>query len=550
MKQLHKPRSRVLRVLPFLVGAALAQTAWAAEKDITQECCIWGQGLVGPGSISFKTNGDTMFSLGANVRIIPTYEDNWDFGISDKNAGLAVGDTFYASHFVEAGVVAKEYMRGQANIFLNALPQDRSWSAFIWLQQDSVLDVPNVDQNAGAGNQQSDFGIERLHLTSRLDDMNMRLHAGWDLWEVDMGPGGGLVYLEDNPGIWLTGWDNNGAYHWSAGWFKLKDNNFSNGSSFAVSDNIDDRNLFAGWLEQKVSLGAIRYFYTYDQIRGVTVGEIPALFGGHGASAAAGTGTKSDADVHHLGAYFNGKLGGWNAMLEGVYEFGSADTSLAQGDFDVSAYGFAGMFSYPMKSLTPRLGFTYTSGDDNASDDKLGGYTANLAGQRYTAFGGENTILNDTNMVLGTALFGLLPEGLGNGTPVFTGGIENFAGFGFGRGDNPGIWLVSLGMDSSLSPKLNYSTTVNVFGWNEDFVVASSAAANRTTVKAGYAGTEWLNQLSQSLNKNTTIKYQLSALFPGEGIEDLTRAIGAGGAVNTASDDVALRAAVELVWNF
>tara|TARA_R110002049_G_scaffold191507_1_gene360480 strand:- start:50205 stop:51878 length:1674 start_codon:yes stop_codon:yes gene_type:complete len=540
------------------------------EKDITEECCIFlGEpGLVGPGGISFETKGDVMFSFGVTTRIIPTYERNWDFGINDVDGLNLVGGTannLLVSHFTESGVNAGEYIRGQANFYINALPQDRSWSFFTLLQADSTLDVTNVDANAGAGNQQSDFGIERLHGSARLGDSNWRVHAGWDLWETDMGAGAGLVLLEDQPGIWLTGANNDRSFDWNVGWFKFNENNtLPDASSFAVADGDNpghDRNVFAGYLNQKVPTGRIRYFYTYDDINDVPVGSISRNIAGQTTSTIASTSSNgSDAQVHHLGAYYAGKVNTVDLMFEGVYEFGSVDNAGLTGvidggrdSYDVSGYAFAGRVALNTGNVRPNIGFVYSSGDSDPSDGDLEGYTSNAAGTRFTAFGGENTILNDTNLVLGTAIFGFLPDGLGNGTPVFTGGIDNFAGFGMGRGDNPGLWMIQAGFEMGpFSNGATFTSNARAFGWNEDFMIESLAtgSTSRTEINSGYAGTEWANELIFPLNKAAAIKFQATALFPGEGIEDITEAYGAGGGVDTKSDDTAWRAAAEFVWNF
>lgn len=561
-----------------LSGASISHAGdQVAEQDITDACCVFfGEpGLVGPGSISFVTKGDIDFSIGATTRIIPTYENNWDFGLSDVN-GLDFNgqENFYVTHFTESGVNAGEYLRGQANLYLNALPKNHDWSFFMWLQADSTLDITSVDNNAGAGNQSSDFGIERLHVTGKIPGTNMRLHTGWALWDIDMGNAGGLVYLDDNPGVWLTGWNDEQTMDWSVGWFKLDENNSNEGAtSFTVAngdENDHDRNLWAGFIDQKISnAGNVRYFYTFDDFNDVAVGESQRNYAGNTTSTIAAVDQGgADGSVHHIGATWTETFGAMSVMLQGVYETGDVENAGLEGvvvdtvtgetgknSYDVDAYAFAGMLTLntdmPM-GITPRAGFQYTSGDDDAGDGELGGYTANLAGQRFTVFGGENTFMADGNRVLGTAIFGMLPEALGNGTPVFTGGIDNLAGFGYGRGDNPGLWMVNLGFTASPSKNTSFDSSVRVFGYNEDQVVSSMAngSTSRTEVDAGYAGTEWTNQLTYAMNSAVALKFQGSFLFPGQAIEDITEALGAGGAVNTKSDEIATRVAAELVWNF
>jgi len=68
------------------------------------------------------------------------------------------------------------------------------------------------------------------------------------------------------------------------------------------------------------------------------------------------------------------------------------------------------------------------------------------------------------------------------------------------------------------------------FWWNEDIKVGSfKTAGATTTVKSGYVGTEWDNELTLALSKNTFIKGQASFFFPGEVIANTTTALGATG---------------------
>jgi hypothetical protein len=255
-----------------------------------------------------------------------------------------------------------------------------------------------------------------------------------------------------------------------------------------------------------------------------------------------------------------GTLGPLDLFLEGTYQFGSADdTGLSaigeSEDYDISAYALAADVSFEFKGiltgfpLKPHLGIVYTSGDGDPNDDTLEGYNGIVNAQRFSQrWGGENTIIGDTNWVLGSVLYGYLPELYGNGTPVVTGGLSNFTGMGNGRGDNPGLTMVSLGVTVAPRPFLIYKTNVNYFRWNEDFEVANfvNPLAGYTQVESGYVGTEWDNELTLALSKNTFIKGQASAFFPGSGVRDVTRALSGG----EESDDTAYRLAAELIWNF
>lgn len=535
---------KTLTLAILLTAMLFAAPVLAQEeaKDITKEV------LVGPGSISVSTDKDILMSFGALVRIIPTAESNWDFGMSKSNPrflGGALNNSFFYNHVNESGWVNNSYIRNEDKIYFNALPKNRKWSFYSALEFDRALETATVDERGGKTDDTSDFGLERLHVSMELP-YEMRLHAGWDIWGLDLDEGAGLVYADDNPGIWLTG--GQGPLAFNLGYFKLREYNFQNSTTNLANLKDADRDLYAGYLSYKLrEADKLQFFYALDRIRSVPATD----FLGYLMRSPAST---PETDSHHLGAYYIGRFGALEVFGEGVYQFGRAgNTGLTQDDFDIRAYALAGDLAYELKDLVgfglkPHVGIMYTSGDDKASDDKLGGYQGVENIQRFSSrWGGENTIVGDTNLVFGSLLYGYIPELYGNGTPVFTGGLQNTAGMGGGRGDNPGLTMTSVGLTATPKKFLIYKTNINSFWFNEDMAVSNfvNPALGTTAVGSGYAGTEWDNELTLALSPNTFIKGQAAFFFPGQVIEDLTQALS-----GTRSDDMASRLAMELIWKF
>jgi hypothetical protein len=524
--------------------------------DITKET------IVGPGSIQVNTAKDILMSFGATVRVIPTSETDYDFGMSNAAPngflGGSLGSEFFRIHSNESGMVKDNYIRNENKIHFNALPKDRTWSFYAALEFDKVWDTVTVDERGGRDEDSSDFGLERLNISYALP-WNMRLHAGFDIWHLDAMDGAGLVYGDDSPGFWLTG--KNETISYNLGYFKLHENDFQlSPTDFEGSKNAD-RDLYAGKLQwTPIKNHKVVGFYSYDRIRNVQTRDfLDYLTQSSPAAPLLGiSGGVPDVDSHHIGGLYIGNFGLAELFLEGVYQFGSADDTglgalgLAE-DYDINAFAFAADISFEFKgvftdfSFKPHLGIVYTSGDDDPNDDELGGYNGNLNAQRYSGrWGGENTIIGDTNFVLGSILYGYVPELYGNGTPVFTGGLQNFAGAGSGRGDNPGMTMVSAGIKVAPKPYLIYKTNVNYFRWNEEITVANmvNPALGYTAVDSGYIGTEWDNELTLATSKHSFVKGQFSMFFPGSGLEDVTAALGA------KSDETAYRLAAELIINF
>ena len=464
-------------------------------------------------------------------------------------------------HANESGTVTDTYIRSENRLYFNAMSKDRAWSFYAALEYDRAIDTDLVD-NRGGSSDYSNFGIERLNASVALP-FDMRLHAGWDVWGVDYGDGAALVYADDNPGFWLDGSWGGDQVTWSVAYHKLKEWEWQPSGGAALKpenrsffDEDSDRDVLAGWLKVKLNNDqSLKFFYVYDYIRNMPVIDLLGAISG-GKAGIVGN-SRPEVDSHHIGGYWVGKFGIFQAFLEGVYQFGSADeTGLSRygraENYDIKAYAFAGDLSADLKeffgfSVKPHVGFIYTSGDDDPNDDELNGYEGVANAQRFAAaFGGENTIIADTNYVLGTALYGFIPEFYGNGTPVPTGGLQNFTGTGNGRGDNPGMTMLSFGITIMPEKFLIYRTNANVFWWNEDFYVTSWVnPAITTKVDSGYVGTEWDNEITLALNKNVFVKAQWALFFPGDLIKDVTKAIS-----GTKADDVASRVAAELIWNF
>ncbi len=495
-----------------------------------------------------------------------------------------LADSFLKTHSNESGSVNDGYIRNETKMYFNAMAKDKKWSFYGALEFDRPIDTASVDNRGGKVDTASNFGLERLNASVELVP-GLRFHAGWDVWGLDIIEAASMVYGDDNAGFWLKG--DYGDFHYSAAWLKLEENDFQIDAAQHSGAVDEDRDLLAGYIDYNFrEADKIRFFYGYDRIRNVPASDLMGALareaGLEDYAGINGVGTPS-TDAHNIGAYYLGKFGILELMTEGVYKFGKAKNTGLEGvqnglykangdpdtiqydDFDISSYALAADIALELgelvgwMSLKPHFGVMYTSGDDDPKDDTLGGYSGIENAQRFSGmWGGENTIIGDTNFVLGTALYGYLPEFYGNGTPVFVGGLQNFAGNGNGRGDNPGLTMYSLGF--TMRPKifLIYRTNVNMFHWNEDFYVSDMVdpipldtlltknKKRATKVSSGYVGTEWDNELTLALSKHTFIKGQAALFFPGEGVEDVTAALSGG----TETDEIATRIAAELIWNF
>jgi hypothetical protein len=309
----------------------------------------------------------------------------------------------------------------------------------------------------------------------------------------------------------------------------------------------------------------VRFMGAYDvmKTRSDTTGSFGVL----------GTDDKgADVKTYRLGLLYTGKLGIFEPEFQAVYQGGTADNAVdefgalpngSDDDYDIKAYALYGDVAVNLTDVfgfkvMPHVGFMYTSGDDDGDDDDLEGYTAVANAQRFTPrFGGEDTIIGDGNTLLGTILYGYIPELYGSmgGTQatggVATGGLTN--GSQGGRGDNPGMTMIGGGITIEPKPFISYRTNFMWFEWNEDFKVNATAPSAvlppgvdpNTEIESGTAGQQWSNSLRISLNRNVHIFGNATLFWPGETIKDVTEDV-----YGEKADDVAQRYAIALIWRF
>lgn len=566
------------QVANAIAGSYASQAANAAAASVLTGNNSWTQLSAGADSVAqnvaAQITGNPSASA-SNITDAVAYTSVLK-ATADSFSPFYLANSFLKTHSNESGSVNDGYIRNETKLFFNAMPKDKKWSFYAALEFDRPLDTQTIDNRGGKSDASSNFGLERLNASIELVE-GLRLHAGWDVWGLDVIESASMVYGDDNAGFWLNGRYN--PIHFSVAWLKLEENDFQISPTDHTGASDADRDLIAGYFDYLMGEGSkIRLFYAYDRIRNVKAGD---LLGAMARDANLGkyagiSGGTPETDAHNIGAYYLGKLGWVELMAEGVYKFGKANETGLKGvyngvstiqydDFDIESYAFSADIGVELgeaagwMSLKPHIGMMWTSGDDDPNDDTLSGYSGVTNAQRFSRmWGGENTIIGDTNFVLGTALYGYLPELYGNGTPVFVGGLQNMAGSGNGRGDNPGLTMYSFGL--TLRPKiyLIFRTNWNMFNWNEDFyvtnmvqpvTVASMAGGTKvaaTRVEAGYVGSEWDNELTLALSKNMFIRGQVSFFFPGEATKEVTKALTGG----MEGDDTASRFAAELIWNF
>jgi hypothetical protein len=525
------------------------------------------------GKFLIKTEDGDTFRFGAQLRMIPTTENNWDFGLGTRTVFVPLGgvDVNFKNHQTEAGNVAQDYIRTEARLYFTGEDKDKKWSLYSALEFDSVVDQDNVDRRG------RDYGLERLHGSIVIPGLEqVRFHAGWDIYYMDaVDAGAGFIYGDDDPGFWFTG--DFDSIEFQVGYHKKFENNFSSrdeveylGDQADVSSD-EDRDLFSAMLTYHINDdNEVRFMGLYDIMK--TRSDTTGVFGTPPPPGGFGTTQKgADVETYRVGVLYTGKLGIFEPEFEAVYQGGEANNAVNEfgddpnatgDDFDIKAYALYADVALNLTDLVgfkvmPHVGFMYTSGDDDGDDNDLEGYTGVANAQRFTPrFGGEDTIIGDGNTLLGTILYGYLPELYGSmgGTQatggVATGGLAN--GSVGGRGDNPGMTMIGGGITIEPKEYISYRTNFMWIEWNEDFYVNSTAPPAALggvdpsiKVDSGTAGQQWSNSLRISLNKHVHIFGNATLFWPGEAIKDVTKDV-----YGEKADDVAQRYAVALIWRF
>src|SRR3972149_762690 len=228
--------------------------------------------FAGPGSVVIKTDGDITATFGGQVRVIPTYEQNWDFGIKDKTV---FGQTnplggVFRNHLNEAGVVCCGYIRSEDRLYFNFAKGDL-WDVYIALEFDDALSSRAVDRVRTTQGDYSAFGLERLNASIKLPWISSRLHAGWDIYGVDI-DAAMLVYGDDDPGFWLDG--GIGNFDWQFGYHKKDEANRRITSADRIAANNitntgydNDRDIYSARVNytpfKDIKIGLL---YTYDRL--------------------------------------------------------------------------------------------------------------------------------------------------------------------------------------------------------------------------------------------------------------------------------------------
>ncbi len=361
-------------------------------------------------------------------------------------------------------------------------------SIHINLENEAVIDENIADINH--------LNLERAALTWKTPGFG-DLTVGFDVHLLD--PEGGLIYADEDPGIWLVGSD--GPWSWNFAYFKRLSRNrgkplgnliggatFNPGTGQNVHVLDNDTDFFQARVGFNIPLGggnniSIAPVFLAD-IRhtpaefapGTNLASCPT--NGLGAGLTCNNMPQTNpgrAELYYPGLVITSKFGPLNFTFEGVGQFGTmrfdapGSTStvyqklynLAPGDDSVSieSYALFGEIALDLTAqgigITPYANVDYRKGDSDPLNDTLGGYVAQsdlTQALRKDGFhlqsiqsvgavtlgngGDDGWGFNTSGRGLGPTV-GTILEGFGADTSQFNAR--------WGKADNPGMLKVSAG---------------------------------------------------------------------------------------------------------
>ncbi len=516
---------------------------------------------VGPGAFELATPTGYNFRFGASLDFQPMTVHNLDF--NDRTNFRTI---------TEFGAIGEEdLILAFENRLFFTITKDRV-SLYTAIELDGVLDEREIDAN--------DPNIERINLSLLLPEIASTFTVGADVFFLDRV--GGLVYIDDDPGIWLQG--GAGPWSWQVGWHKRLDFGGAAGDSgfrFASrvsnqEDREDDSDIFSAkvgfnfkhpagsFLIEPFALFYLRNspMSGPEQQRLGCVGPDAAIRPGSTFVAGACTGSAGDPlqanlaniqpnqQTYYVGIQGTGNIGWLRPSAEFVYLFGdisglrdrvTGGLPFGRDSFDIdtlAAYlrldlDWGKKRWWPLRGVIPFVSGEFLQGDDDPFDGNLKGFVSpstpnalrrgDLPFLRRTVLGLGSPILGD-----GTANFGFATDGRGIGPTIGNinegGTFASAATFNnrFGKGDNPGYLKLSAGLQGAFSPNWDFHFAANYVRFHTTEPIEAEFQSFNIGSVSPEIGSGFDTVLVYRPQPEYEFRPFFSILFPGSGARKLS----------------------------
>lgn len=225
----------------------------------------------------------------------------------------------------------------------------------------------------------------------------------------------------------------------------------------------------------------------------------------------AGVFAAHEVNAHYLGWTSNGHIERVNISHALYYAFGEDKLNpLAGRETRISAWMAALELSYDRDWVRFRTSGFYASGDPDIRDDKAEGFDTifdnpNFAGGEFSYWQRQQVKLFGVNLVQRMSLVPDLRSSKFQGQTNFV---------------NPGLYLVNVGMDADITPKLKAIGNVNFLWFDQTEVLEQFVFQSDID---NYIGTDLSLGLEYRplLSNNIILVGGVSSLVPGDGFKDL-----------------------------
>ncbi|MFT5839329.1 MAG: hypothetical protein ACI9UT_001832 [Flavobacteriales bacterium] len=382
--------------------------------------------------------------------------------------------------------------------------------------------ILNIDPNLGgsAGRRRSDrfLGIQAAFVDKHLRNVSTRydfdsLRVGIQPFSSDFR---GFLFQDSQFGVRFFGNRENNVFQYNLAWFRRLEKDTNSGLNDVSQGLRDDDIYFANLYWQDFpTLGFVSQFsVTHNRNR--EKGQVEYDVNGFivRPSSLFEERFSKDYDVTYLGYSGDGHFGRINLSTSVYYALGEQTSSRFRDAKDeINSFFVAAEFSIDFDWLRPKFSVLWSSGDDDAFDNKAKGFDAifenpQFAGADTSFFIRQNIPLIGGGSVALSGRNGIIPSLRSSKEQ----GQSNFI--------NPGLKLMGIGFDADILPELRVSMNANQLWFDDTSVLESLRQQSSISTNVGQdisASLIWRPYQSQ----NIVVRLSAAVLITGAGFDDL-----------------------------
>ena len=375
------------------------------------------------------------------------------------------------------------------------------------------------DVRRGTDRDDGFLALQELFFEYKLKDLSahydfMSLRAGIQPFNSDFR---GFVFTDTNFGVRFFGNYASNRYQYNLAYFERLEKDTNSGLN--TLELRDQRVVVANFYYQDF----LRLGYTAQWSLHYMQDEATFLLDKNGFLARpdpVGSATPHEIEVTYLGWAGFGHFGAINVDHAFYYAFGEdslnpiagSDIFAGRDDVDIKAYMAALELSIDRDWYRPKVAIFYSSGDDDPTDRDAEGFAAIFENPNFV--GGGFSFWNR----LGIRLAGTGASLINRGSLIpdlRSSKEEGQPGF-----VNPGIRILSLGLDMELSPEIKTVFTINHLSFDSTEVLKLLTFQGEIDREIGLDVSAGL-RYRPYFNNNVILLGGVAALFPGQGFEDI-----------------------------